>query len=60
MLGKLFLGMRIEKQENLVTTGMIEEKRSRGKQLEKMLDVLSRRVRDALKETRDRDLRGRS
>ena len=52
--------MRIEKLENLVTTGMIEEKRSRGKQLEKMFDVLSRRVRDALKETRDRDLRGRS
>ena len=58
--------MRREKQEHLVTTGIIEGKRSRGKQREKMLDGLTkwrkvRRVTEALKATRDKDtVRGRS
>ena len=53
--------MRREKLEHLVTTGRIEGKRSREKQLEKMMDGLTmwfkvRRVTDALKATRDRDV----
>ena len=52
--------MRREKLEHLVKTGMIEGKRSRGKQREKMLDGLTKwfkvgRVTEALKATRDRD-----
>ena len=51
--------MRREKLEHLVTTGRIEGKRSRGKQHEKMLDGLTKRLRvgretKALKATRDR------
>ena len=34
--------LRKEKLEHLVTTGMIEEKRSRGKQREKMVDGLTK------------------
>ena len=34
--------MRREKLEHLVTTGMIEGKRSKGKQLEKVLDRLTK------------------
>ena len=53
--------MKREKLEHLVTTGMIKGKHSRGKQLDKMLDGLRkwlrvRRVREALKATRFRDL----
>ena len=49
-----------EKLEHLVATGMIEGKRSRGKQHDKMLDGLRKwlklgRVTGALKATRDRD-----
>ena len=49
--------MRREKQEHLEATGMIEEKRSKGKQLEKMLDGLTKwlkvgRVSEALKDVR--------
>ena len=58
--------MRREKQADLATTGMIEIKRSRGKQCEKMLIRLTKGFKDsksstshrmhiALKATRDRD-----
>ena len=52
--------MRREKLEHLVKTGMIEGKRSRGKQREKMLDgqrkrLKEGRVTEALTATRDRD-----
>ena len=38
--------MRREKLEDLVTTGMIGIKRSRGKQREKMLDGLTKWLKD--------------
>ena len=49
-----------EKLEHLVTTGMIEGIRSKGKQREKMLDRVTKRLEvgrviDALKVTIDRD-----
>ena len=55
--------MRTEKLENLVTSGMIERQRDKGKQLEitdKMLDGLIKRLKvgevtDALKATENRD-----
>ena len=52
--------MRREKVEYIVTTGMIEGERNRGKQREKMLDVLTKwlkvgRVTEELKATRDRN-----
>ena len=52
--------VRKRELENLVTTGMIEGSRSRGKQREMMLDGLTKwlnegRVTDALKTTRNRD-----
>ena len=52
--------MRREKLENLVTTGMIEAIRSRGKKREKILDGLTKwlkagRVTDVLISTKDRD-----
>ena len=52
--------MRREKLEHLVTTGMIKEKLSRGKQPEKVLDGLTKWLNvgcmtDALKATRDTD-----
>ena len=51
--------IRREKQEHLGTTGMVEEKRSRGKKREKMIDGLTKRLKvgrvtEALKVTRDR------
>ena len=51
---------RREKLEHLVTNGMSQRKCSRGKQLEKMLDELTKwlkvgRMTHALKATRDRD-----
>ena len=54
--------MRRKKLEHLVTIGMIEGKRSRGKKHEKMLDGLTKwlkvgRVTEALKTTRDGDVR---
>ena len=53
--------MRREKLEHLVTTGMIEGRRSRGKQGEKVLDGQKQwlkvgRVTEALKATGDRDV----
>ena len=54
--------MRIEKPEHLVTTGKIDGKSNRGRQLEKMLDGLTTkwlkvgRVTEALKAKRDRDV----
>ena len=52
--------MRKKKLEHLVATKMIEGKRSRGKQCEKVLDGLTKwlkvgRVTDAQEATRDRD-----
>ena len=52
--------MRREKLEHLVTTGMVERKRSRGKRREKMFDRLTKwlkvgRMTEAVKATRDRD-----
>ena len=53
--------MRREKLEHLITTGMIEGKRSRGKQREKMTDGLANwlgagKVVEILKATRDRGI----
>ena len=53
--------MRREKLEHLITTGMMEGKRSRGKQLEKMTDGLVKwlgagKVVEILKATRDRGI----
>ncbi|GFO27916.1 retrovirus-related pol polyprotein line-1 [Plakobranchus ocellatus] len=53
--------MRKGKMEHIVTTGMIEGKRSRGRQREKMLDGLTKwlnagRVTQALTATMDRDV----
>ena len=53
--------MRREKVENLLTIGMIEEKHSKRKQCEKILDGLTKwlkvaRVTEALKAMRDRDV----
>ena len=45
--------MRREKLEDLVTTGMIEIKRSRGKQREKMLDGLTKWLKDSESSTSD-------
>ena len=52
--------LRLEKLEHLVTTEMIQEKRSKGKQREKMLDGLIQwvkigRATEALKATKYRD-----
>ena len=56
--------LRREKLERFVTTRMVEEKRSRGKQREKMVDGLTKwlkvgRVTETLKDLvmRDRDAR---
>ncbi|GFO50243.1 hypothetical protein PoB_007674800 [Plakobranchus ocellatus] len=51
--------MRREKLENLVTTGMLEEKRSRGKQREKLIEGLADWLKagkslEAIEETKDR------
>ena len=43
--------MRREKLEDLVTTEMIEIKRSRGKQREKMLDGLTKWLKDSKSST---------
>ena len=58
-----FIGhvMRREKMEHLVTTGMLEGKRSRGRQREKVLDSLASWLRatdvmEMLKATKDRDV----
>ena len=58
----MFVGhvMRRDGLEQLITTGMLEGKRSRGRQREKMLDGLStwlkiEKVPNALSATRDRD-----
>ena len=53
--------MRKEKMEHIVTTGMMEGKKSRGRQREKMLDGLTKwlnagRVTQALTATKDRDV----
>ena len=53
--------MRREKLEYLITTGMMEEKRSRGKQREKMTDGLANWLRagkvvEILKAARDRGI----
>ena len=53
--------MRREKMEHLVTTGMLEGKRSRGRQREKVLDSLASWLRatdvlEMLKATKDRDV----
>ena len=53
--------MRREKLEHLITTGMMEGKRSRGKQREKMTDGLADwlgagKVVEILKATRDRGI----
>ena len=53
--------MRKEKLEHLITTGMMEGKRSRGKQREKMTDGLANwlgagKVVEILKATRDRGI----
>ncbi|GFN77270.1 hypothetical protein PoB_000377600 [Plakobranchus ocellatus] len=53
--------MRKGKMEHIVTTGMMEGKRSRGRQIEKMLDGLTKwlnagRVTQALTATMDRDV----
>ena len=53
--------MRREKLEHLITTGMMEGKRSRGKQREKMTDGLVKwlgagKVVEILKATRDRGI----
>ena len=53
--------MRREKLEHLVTTGMIEGKCSRRKKCEKMLDGITKWLKEgkvikALKETTDRDV----
>ena len=53
--------MRREKLEHLITTGMMEGKRSRGKQREKMTDGLANwlgagKVVEILKATRDRGI----
>ena len=53
--------MRREKLEHLITTGMMEGKRSRGKQREKMTDGLvnllgAGKVVEILKATRDRGI----
>ncbi|GFO39084.1 hypothetical protein PoB_006997200 [Plakobranchus ocellatus] len=53
--------MREGKMEHIVTTGMMEGKRSRGRQREKMLDGLTKwlnagRVTQALTATMDRDV----
>ena len=52
--------MRRKKLEHLVTTGMVEEKLSKEKQREKMLDRLAKWLKvgsetDALKTKKDRD-----
>ena len=52
--------MRREKMEHLVTTGMLEGKRSAGRQREKMADGMARwlgktKVVELLKATRERD-----
>ena len=53
--------MRREGLEHLITTGMMEGKRGRGRQREKMLDgltswLMADRVTDIISATRDRDI----